>query len=453
MTRLERRLYPIAQSRRCASDGLARPPCGIMQVPKMLWLKQHLPDAFELVNRGGKFLDLADYLAYRATDCTQDVRSLCTVVCKWTYDANGVGSGLGFDRDFLAQCGFAAEELTPQTIGAVVAAPGEAVPGGLGAEAAARFGLLPGTALAVGMIDAHSGGIGSLGAALPGQGGAASGAAAAPLSSRLALIAGTSTCHMASSTAPCFVPGVWGPYWNAMAPDLYLNEGGQSAAGSLLDHLVEGHVAYAELSEVAAMAGVPPTIALNAHLDGMAAAASASVADLAKDVHVTPDALGNRSPLADPRMRGAVVGFGLSATLDDLAVLYLAAVQSLAYQTKHIVEALEAADHPPIAHVIACGGLSKNSLYVGTHADVLGLPVHLPVQEEAVLLGAGILGAAAGSAHPSIAVAMERMSAIGETVQPTTEVGESLLHERKYRVFRRMTDDQLEYRRIMQGEA
>ena len=427
-----------------------------MEVPKMLWLKQHLPDAFARVISGGKFLDLPDYLTYRATDCTDDVRSLCTVVCKWNYDANGEGTGVGFDRNFLGSVGFADNELSDYTIGARVAAPGEPVAGGLGPKAAADFGLLAGTALAVGMIDAHAGGIGCLGAKLNGAGSPSPSsplAEASPLSSRLALIAGTSTCHMASSSAPCFVPGVWGPYWSAMVPGLYLNEGGQSAAGSLLDHFVHTHAAYSELEELARARGVPPTIALNERLKEMASAAGTSVAALARDVHVTPDALGNRSPLADPLMRAAVVGLGLSATLDDLAFLYLAAVQALAYQTRHIIEAMEEAGHPPITSVIACGGLSKNVLYVSTHADVLGRTIYLPVQDEAVLLGAAILGTVAAGAHPSIAVAMERMSAVGTTVRPGGGEGggDIELHERKYRVFRKMTEDQRAYRNIMAG--
>ena len=173
-----------------------------MEVPKMLWLREHLPQAFaRVVKGGGKFLDLADYLTYRATDYENDVRSLCTVVCKWNYDANGEGTGVGFDRSFLRSVGFADDELLAPTIGSDVGAPGEPIRGGLGTRAASQLGLRPGTALAIGMIDAHAGGIGSLGAELP----ATDDGTQPPVSARLALIAGTSTCHMASSEAACFV--------------------------------------------------------------------------------------------------------------------------------------------------------------------------------------------------------------------------------------------------------
>eukprot|EP00665_Eupelagonemidae_sp_cell47_P000933 gene933-8134_t len=250
---------------------------------------------------------------------------------------------------------------------------------------------------------------------------------------------------MASSTAPVFVPGVWGPYWNAMAPGLYLNEGGQSAAGSLIDHVVRTHPAHPELKAMAGICGVSETAALNLHLEVLRAKAGyADVAELGAAIHVGPDFLGNRSPLADHEMRGSLVGLRMATntSLDDLATLYLGAVQSLAYQTRHIVETMQAAGHCPITSVVACGGLSKNKLYTATHANVLGLPVHLPEQEEAVLLGAAILGATAGGAHGSVNSAMRAMSKIGETVKPRTEA--SAFHERKYAVFRRMSDDQLE---------
>src|SRR5262249_13832666 len=47
-----------------------------METPKLLWLRERLPASF---GRAARFLDLADFLAYRATG--NDVRSLCTTAC------------------------------------------------------------------------------------------------------------------------------------------------------------------------------------------------------------------------------------------------------------------------------------------------------------------------------------------------------------------------------------
>lgn len=50
--------------------------------------------------------------------------------------------------------------------------------------------------------------------------------------SRLAAVAGTSTCHIAMSPEPVFVKGVWGPYRDVLIPGYWMAEGGQSARGS-----------------------------------------------------------------------------------------------------------------------------------------------------------------------------------------------------------------------------
>lgn len=39
------------------------------------------------------------------------------------------------------------------------------------------------------------------------------------------------------SERPLFVPGVWGPCLSAMVPEMWLNEGGQSATGRLVSPL------------------------------------------------------------------------------------------------------------------------------------------------------------------------------------------------------------------------
>jgi FGGY-family pentulose kinase len=64
-----------------------------MQTPKLLWLKESLPSTW---SRAKRFLDLPDFLVYRATG--NDVRSLCTTVCKWTYLAHAGGWDAAFFR-------------------------------------------------------------------------------------------------------------------------------------------------------------------------------------------------------------------------------------------------------------------------------------------------------------------------------------------------------------------
>src|SRR6185369_11831799 len=130
-------------------------------------------------------------------------------------------------------------------IGTDVRPMGERI-GGLTESAAKELGLVPGTAVGVSIIDAHAGGLGLLGAPLDGK---------APdpesLEARVALIGGTSTCHMAVSREPKFIRGVWGPYRSAMVPGLWLTEGGQSATGALIDHVISSHARGPELAEEA----------------------------------------------------------------------------------------------------------------------------------------------------------------------------------------------------------
>src|SRR5262249_42786193 len=102
--------------------------------------------------------------------------------------------------------------------------------GTLTPAAAAELGLTVSCVVGVGVIDAHAGGVGLL-AGLPEE----------QLNSGIAMIAGTSTCHMAASPDQRRIPGVWGPYFGAMLPGLWLNEAGQSATGALLDHILDWH--------------------------------------------------------------------------------------------------------------------------------------------------------------------------------------------------------------------
>ena len=108
---------------------------------------------------------------------------------------------------------------------------------------------------------------------------------------------------------PVFVQGVWGPYADVLLQGNWLLEAGQSAVGKLLDHVIETHPCYHSLK-----ARIPASSVIPEELAKLLRAAAQvhqfpSVARLAKDVHVWPDFHGNRSPLADPNLKGMVITY------------------------------------------------------------------------------------------------------------------------------------------------
>ena len=403
-----------------------------MEPPKLLWLKEHLPRSFA---RAARFFDLPDFLVYRASGA--DVRSLCTTVCKWTYR----GDEGRWDDSFFRAIGLG--ELVDDghaRIGRDVRPIGERA-GSLSERAARELGLRAGTPVAVAIIDAHAGGLGLLGARAEGE-------AAPDLETRLALIGGTSSCHMAVSAEPRFIEGIWGPYYSAMVPGLWLTEGGQSATGALIDHVIRSHARYAELEADARHRSTTVYALLNERLDALAASLAFPAA-LSSDLHVMPDFHGNRSPRADPTLRGMISGLRLSDSIDTLALIYLATVQAIAHGTRHIVDAMNASGYR-IDTLVACGGDTKNPLFLREHADVSRCRLLLPREREAVLLGAAMLGAVASGDVPDLVTAMAAMSRADRTIEPAS--GEvRAYHEQKHRVFHRMHEDQRAYRALMEA--
>jgi len=412
-----------------------------MQSPKLLWLKEHLSNSWK---RTAHFLDLPDFLTYRATgDLT---RSLCTTTCKWTYlahEAERANDGkAGWQASFFNQIGL--EEFPNEgyaRIGQRVRPMGEAIGKGLTTEAAQELGLAPGTAVGVSIIDAHAGGLGVIGAAVDGV---------APtretMRQRLALIGGTSSCHMAVSPEAVFVPGVWGPYYSAMVPGLWLTEGGQSATGALIDHVIHSHAGAAQLQDDAKKTGKSIYELLNADVQRLAHGLDVP-ARLTAELHVLPYFHGNRSPRANPTLRGMVSGLRLSATRDDLALLYLATIQAIAHGTRHIIDEMNKAGFA-IDLILACGGGTKNPVFLREHADITGCRIALPKEPEAVLLGSAILGAVASGDFASVLDAMAAMNRAEQIIEPGKGPTASF-HDKKHQVFHRMYDDQMAYRELL----
>lgn len=409
-----------------------------MQTPKLLWLKENLSTTWR---RTARFLDLPDFLTYRATG--DETRSLCTTVCKWTYLGHKGTAGDGWDESYFRQIGLGdlAQEKFAR-IGQKIRPMGEPIGAGLTTKAARELGLRPGIPVGVSIIDAHAGGLGLLGAPVAGKK-----ATTANLEKRLALIGGTSSCHMAVSAKPRFIAGIWGPYFSAMIPDLWLTEGGQSATGALIDHVIFSHAAAAPILKEAKKRGVTIYELLNARLDALAKARGAKhPGALTRNLHIQPDFHGNRSPRANPTLKGTISGLALSATADDLALHYLAAIQAVAYGTRHILEEMNKKGYR-IDTLLACGGGTKNPVFLREHADITGCRIVLPREPEAVLLGSAVLGAVAAQKYPGVLPAMAAMNAPARVITPAKPTAR--YHAAKYKVFHRLHADFLAYRKLM----
>jgi ribulose kinase len=255
---------------------------------------------------------------------------------------------------------------------------------------------------------------------------------------------------MAVSRDPRFIPGIWGPYFSAMVPGWWLTEGGQSATGALLDHVVASDAEGASLLREASAKKTHVATLLNARLDALAGEAKAPFpAALARELHVLPDHHGNRSPRADASLRGMVSGLKLTEGRDPLALLYLATIQALALGTRHILDAMRAHGYR-VTTLVATGGDAKNPVFLREHADATGCRVVLPREPEAVLLGSAMLGAVASGDRTSIADAMGAMSAADRVIEPAPAGGAVARYfDAKYAVMLRMHDDQLAYRERM----
>ncbi len=386
-----------------------------MEIPKLLWLKRHLPKQWPRYDRA---FDLADFLVWRASG--NAAISACTVTCKWTYLNH---EKIGWQRDFLTSVGLddlAQRAALPDTVAQLGGSAGQ-----LSATAAEELGLTTDCQVGIGIIDAHAGGLGVLG-----------GADWATLDRRVALIAGTSTCHMAVSAKPRAIPGVWGPYYGAMMPGLWLNEGGQSATGSLLEHILDWHAEGRAL-------GADRHDVITARIEALLTEQGPR---FAAELMVLPDFHGNRSPLADPHARGVIHGLGMASDLDSLAELYYATALGIVFGTRHILDAMNSAGYV-VDTLHLTGGHVANPLLVRLYADATGCKVVLPAEPDGVLVGTAALAAAACGLYPSLAASAAAMARSGREVTPDANL--SRIFVARYRAFlamheqRRHLDDLL----------
>ncbi|WP_025114019.1 glycerol kinase GlpK [Lysinibacillus fusiformis] len=134
-------------------------------------------------------------------------------------------------------------------------------------------------------------------------------------------------------------------------------------------------------------------------------------------VYVVPAFVGLGTPYWDTDARGAIFGLTRGTSKEHFI---RATLESLAYQTKDVLDAMEEAVGAPIEVLRVDGGAVKNELLMQFQSDVLQLHVELAKLNESTALGAAYLAGLATNFWPN----QEVLSALwvnGQTYQPKME--------------------------------
>ncbi len=105
-------------------------------------------------------------------------------------------------------------------------------------------------------------------------------------------------------------------------------------------------------------------------------------------VYVVPAFVGLGTPYWDSDVRGAVFGLTRGTTKEHFI---RATLESLAYQTKDVLTAMEGDSGLSLKALRVDGGAVKNNFLMQFQSDMLGVPVDRPVVSETTALGAAYL--------------------------------------------------------------
>ncbi len=338
-------------------------------VPKAMWVAENEPKTYDEARYIGESVD---YLTLKLTG--EWLGSRLNATCKWNYDSR-IGT-LPHELYGLLGVPDLGDKLA-NDIRAVGSCAGR-----VSASAASELGLSSRPFVAVGGIDAHL--------------------SLVPLRvispHPVSVVAGTSDAFVAELADPVFSSELWGPYPQALTEGLWLVEGGQVSAGSALTWLAERVLGFTR--ETA----------------GSLIADAAAVPEFSHGLLVLDNFMGNRTPLRDPRLRGAVLGATIATTA---AQLYRATVESIAFGTRQVLESFDNAG-VDTSEVFFSGGIRHNPLWLQTTADVLGRPVNLVLSENLTLRACAALAAVASGGYRDLDEAAAAFSPEVRVIEPAS---------------------------------
>jgi FGGY-family pentulose kinase len=351
-------------------------------LPKVLWIKENQAETFR---DAAHICDCTDWAINRLTG--EWTSSINIVSTKYYYDRVAGG----YPESLYTAVGI--DDVLDRFPGSVLDL-GEVV-GGLRREAAEELGLVAGTPVAQGALDAYSGALG-LGVVEPGK---------------LALITGSSHVMIGQSSEPIYGRGFWGAYTDALVPGQYTVEGGQASTGSVVAWFKNRFAGDARAE--AERRGLDTYDVLN---------------EMAREVPIGSDGLividyfqGNRTPYTDPLARGMMWGLSLS---HGPGHIFRAIIEGVCYGTEHIFRTMRERGFEPKETVVA-GGPTRSDLWMQIHADVSNLPISLTrMGGAAPVLGSAMLAAVGAAIYPDVPTAAGNMVHLESSIEPAPEAHE-----------------------------
>jgi len=317
---------------------------------KMMWLRDERPEVWA---RTALFLPPNAYVIQRLTGQVAVDHSSAGNI-GGVYDM----AARGWSREMLDALGIPARMMPERLVAS------SDVVGGLLPEAAARLGLLAGTPVVAGGVDAAVATF-AAGVVSPGH--------------HVAML-GTSMCWGYIAPATDAAHGLISmPYVVGTDKDLYVF-GGAGTAGAAVTWFRE-QFCQAEAAQARDTGRDPHEI-----LEEGAAA----VAPGADGVLFLPYLMGERSPVWDARASGAFIGLNLFHTR---AHLYRAVLEGVTLALRHNMEAGARGAASLDGRLVVVGGAARSDLWMQVIADATGYPVWTIAEEVEAALGAARLAA------------------------------------------------------------
>jgi glycerol kinase len=228
-------------------------------------------------------------------------------------------------------------------------------------------------------------------------------------------------CFMLMNTGAKPVPSEKGLLttvaWTVGAVTTYALEGSVFVAGAAVQWLRDG------LKAIKASSDVEKLMAECKDTDG---------------VYLVPAFVGLGAPYWDPRARGIIVGLTRNT---QLAHIGRAAVEAMAYQTRDVLEAMQAESNLPLTTLKVDGGAAANAMLLQFQADLLSVTVRRPVVAETTALGAAYLAGLAVGYWDGIADVTKNW-ALDREFRPQMEAAE---RERLYAGWKKAVDRSLDW--------